>query len=429
MDLDTAVTHMTRGLRDMMRPTICIGCVALWYIPQLGNEESARKLTNALRRDHGEFLTTIMRFVTAVRTEQGMLLLQHSLRHAWRRCTLAHHTKALAQLPGDGIVDQTTCLLASVIGACLARSTRLLETQRFSRHWPCSVGKILPHGPRQTVTSCLFYMLRAQQYSTTPLPAWFTQFFTIILSTCPPELVPELLLQDNRRTFVDSICGQLDSAAEAIRLQPGNDMPLGCFRAIARLCQTMSCTSTMGTFAWKHCIQGSEERIMRSIDRARRACVEPTGSETATMLAEIQGVTVFNVDVPLPPELLPLGDVGIVDRYQQLWNALSHISRLPVCAVPDCARHQHELVGTKLRQCGGCKLFKYCLRDCQKLHWKQQPKPHKETCLMLQKLFVFAPFVLDKVQFSAACRAEAVTLEVCSDLITHLGWASQSIPT
>ncbi|WIA08126.1 hypothetical protein OEZ85_007584 [Tetradesmus obliquus] len=71
--------------------------------------------------------------------------------------------------------------------------------------------------------------------------------------------------------------------------------------------------------------------------------------------------------------------VALVARCLQLYGAAFAAAAL----TPESAqRHLSEsaLVGGKRNICSGCKVARYCGKDCQVQHWKQ----HKAACKRLQ---------------------------------------------
>uniref|UniRef100_A0A383WKL8 phytol kinase n=1 Tax=Tetradesmus obliquus TaxID=3088 RepID=A0A383WKL8_TETOB len=78
----------------------------------------------------------------------------------------------------------------------------------------------------------------------------------------------------------------------------------------------------------------------------------------------------------------------LAKRLQQLGAAV--ISRLPLpycCSNPRCSNlgglSEQELVAGKASRCSGCKVARYCSRQCQAEHW-EAPAGHKAVCKRLR---------------------------------------------
>lgn len=78
-------------------------------------------------------------------------------------------------------------------------------------------------------------------------------------------------------------------------------------------------------------------------------------------------------------------DAGLMRDLAQLGAAVAaalpckHFCNNPECL--NCVRlSENELVGGKGSVCSGCKVARYCMKECQLAHWKQ----HKAACKQLQ---------------------------------------------
>lgn len=87
--------------------------------------------------------------------------------------------------------------------------------------------------------------------------------------------------------------------------------------------------------------------------------------------------------------------------YQQLYDALVTARHGRTCAAPGCGRHEHE-VGKCLHRCAVCGVVRYCSRECQKLHWKAERRPHRAVCSVIARLSTLLDGAID--DFAAAYR-------------------------
>lgn len=302
-------------------------------------------------------------------------------------------------------------------------------TQRFSRHgiWPRTVDDILPRGPRETLTSFIFWISRAQKDAFSDQQNVLVLTLQRLILVCRPELVPLLMDdEDVRRRFMDVMCRQLDLAVPTYRSSAHLDAraALACLGGISMLFFTLSSGAGAQHDSWPRLVHGMEHSVLRSLD-ATYSCLgdAPTVAPVKNALASLQIGIHTELRSELPEYLRTFRAAvvsDIQDPYVRLHVMLSTIRRRVACCAPGCCAHPRAVGPGKLQRCGACRLLQYCSRECQKRHWSAEPLPHKTVCAPLSALLGIVPYVTDEDAFIAACRVPEVPEELVKTLGEYL---------
>ena len=76
-------------------------------------------------------------------------------------------------------------------------------------------------------------------------------------------------------------------------------------------------------------------------------------------------------------------------------------------------------------RCANCRVPQYCSRDCQRVHWKEEIRPHKAVCAILTHVRKICPFdivtgKLDAAAFAAACCSAGIKVEELIQPLAHI---------
>jgi len=121
------------------------------------------------------------------------------------------------------------------------------------------------------------------------------------------------------------------------------------------------------------------------------------------------------------------------DPYSYFLRALYESSRESKCWARGCQRYgTGGQNGSKLMRCAGCRGFQYCSRDCQRVQWKEELRPHKVDCATLARIQHACSFDIvtgtpDARAFAAACSSAGITVEEFAQPLSHLSAAYSAL--
>lgn len=428
--MEPVVRRLALDLDDPAHPTFCIRCVEQVFSPGFENDRANARI---LRQGHRDFLSSALNYLTTPRAADDISTLQIYLDQTIRGCSRRASHAESALLVGDFLLDYAVFVLIRPICGCLKDAPRMLKTQRFSQRglWPCNIDDILPRGPRETIASFVFWITRAEAYPLSYSHFLLLETLNSLILACRSELVPVVMSEDIRPSFVDTLCRQLDLAVSARRspLATGlgsatiSNTPALCIDVIALLLHELSSGMDMLYDPWLHLIQGQEHHVLRALDAAQ-SCLDPTTAVSARgALARLQIQIYRQLDIQLPMHLQVLDSNSSSDRddpYVLLHEMLCIVTQRVSCCAPGCGKHPHEVSAGKLLSCGTCKMVQYCSRECQKQHWSRQGLPHRSACEPLRALLQVAPYSKDQRVFIARCRAPSVSEEIIKTLGARL---------
>ena len=191
---------------------------------------------------------------------------------------------------------------------------------------------------------------------------------------------------------------------------------------LVKLCAHITrALDTLGTSIYLF-VAGYENQLNEAFDEIARA-ERLFSTQTTKMIRSVRIALRMNTRGPtLSPlekeEILSLKasvrDFGSgEDAYTRFYNIASISSRQNKCWARGCQRYG-ELDALKLMRCARCRAVQYCSRDCQRLHWKDDKRPHKavcETLFRIQNVSSFTTGNPDPRAFSIACRNAGIQLE------------------
>lgn len=216
--MDREACALAAGLCDPHKPAFCTACLLCFKKRHFeGVEESVLKgNVRALRADHHDLWRSIMLFVTVKRTAASRASTERLLASTMRLCSSPFHTQRdhdqsrteLARY----LLNIATGLLFDLVSLCLHDSSRrMLLTQKFSTKglWPTSASDILAHGVEESLEGLLDWFA-----TDSSVAAVFEEIFMV----CALELRDQLMLDTNRRFFLQTTCTHLERAAAQHRL-------------------------------------------------------------------------------------------------------------------------------------------------------------------------------------------------------------------
>lgn len=133
---------------------------------------------------------------------------------------------------------------------------------------------------------------------------------------------------------------------------------------------------------------------------------------------------------PYHPEILRLRtevNAMMEDPTYFAFGWYCYASELRHCCAPGC-NETFTTLGRPFARCTGCRVVRYCSRDCQKRGWRDTRAPHKDVCAKLRMLRERTNFSQDKiadragdyVPFVAACKADKESEAVAFASAKHL---------
>ncbi|KZW01891.1 hypothetical protein EXIGLDRAFT_760490 [Exidia glandulosa HHB12029] len=414
--LDRLAKGLERDLRDPYNPTFCVDCVGTAMERLFSDEKQQHANALHLQQNHHALLTSIMTYMTVPRVEEDMAELEALLLRTMATCPGRANHGVLQNI--DGVFpDDALRTLLHPVRVCLEASSKLLRTQLFSRRgvWPRLIEDIIPRGPRESLAVLLFWLNRSGSYKHwVPLTA-FGPFFCTVFEVCRLEFISELEADDMRTLFIDMICQQLDLAASILREKSCPHIPahlrMGTTSAVLR---TVCIGAGIRHSTYRAIVEGSQLRLLESLTAAADSVDARSFPGIKEQLVSLQ----MGIHLTMgPTHQVPQ---PIVDFYASMHKPLQEDVRLDLyfrlraidndvaCNAPDCRTHTRKTPTGKLQRCGGCRLLKYCTRECQKRHWNLYTAPHRWACLKLKELFAVAQFTLAPMAFVAACKASSL---------------------
>ncbi|KZW03335.1 hypothetical protein EXIGLDRAFT_828690 [Exidia glandulosa HHB12029] len=411
--VDNFAEGLLRDLRDPYHPTFCLDCITRSMDALFRDETRQSAIALALQRKHHGLLTSIMSYFTAPRDEAGMTALDALLEWNLSMCERRASHRAW-DFSTVRVSDAALQTLSQPVRVCLRLSSKLVRKQLFSRRglWPQSLDDLIPYGPRQSVASLLRWLDRSGRLTDwMPLTA-FAPFFRDVFNICRHEFIPEFLHDATLRTrFVDIICQQLNTATFAfINQLYSPSLALDRMQATVTVFNEVCVGVGSSVTAGIDIVDGLQARLLPALEIAF-ACADPlvVPKLTRSLLAAQLGVHhSMGSGHQVPQRLanvytaLQGSERGI---HLDVYNRLKFLEMDVLCRAPDCRKHSRDTQAGKLQLCAGCRVLKYCSRECQKRHWSTQYSPHKPLCVRLKKLFAVAPLALKYPAFVAACRA------------------------
>lgn len=383
-------------LRDPLAPTLCAGCLRCFADHM---QTAARKTDlRALRTNH-EFWNRIMLFLTLKRTPNTRAAAERRLHLRLHSCPSQDRHVALASLSPQKLLHEVATALFSVVYVCLPESSPMVIIQRFSgRLWPSSPDDLLPHGDEDSFSALLNWFTILDRTAV-------SRAFLDIVLLCRSRLHTLLMRDANRRLFVKALCAHITAATARVRagaLGGDEDDGIDPAQRIAELGRMLDVLAydTQPTFG-RRLVHGLEDEVTQCV-RAARDATPDAGAQSclvrlAVMAHESRGIPIAQLPRDLQQGFMQeLAQIG--GSQQVLHNLLTRARSLPACAAPGCGH-----VGGKLNRCASCGVFRYCSKECQRMHWKTGEKPHKTFCAAIAALSPLLDASMD--DFGRAYRA------------------------
>lgn len=417
---------LTAGLRDPRKPTFCAACL-LCFQDRLQSDVRKANM-RALRTEHHDFWTSVMRFVTAKRTPASRATLQRVLLSKMHSCaspfrTRDAHSKAERTLTTHELLQDSVSIFLDFVHYCLEDSSRrLVSTQRFSSRglWPTSASDILPHGAEQSFAGLLDWFTI---YSDSNVFSVVEDVFLI----CRPELQEYVMQEPNRRLIIEATCGHIYFALEQLRKQhipprvedKTKYTPDVKIYALARLLQSIvyggrdKPDDRDKPDAGRWFFRGFEATFVAAVEAAFPLLPDDENKNEKARLADVATIAYDSCGTPFA-QRLPAIQQQARDIHGMLGNSFTVFRRMlagkrdaHTCGAPGCDQRERDL-GRRLQRCAACGVLQYCSKECQKRHWKADEASHKAVCARIKAL---APVLDDDDAFARTTRAQGLKIE------------------
>ncbi|EJD36678.1 hypothetical protein AURDEDRAFT_174276 [Auricularia subglabra TFB-10046 SS5] len=396
--MDVYAQRLSRELSGTHPPTVCLGCLRSFWTAHFDSDMRAANI-HILRRDHHEFWDAIMAFLTSEHTANPPNEFEFSLRSSTRECLLCDQTSPFP-------VDERHFrpLYAIIRGIFrLGCPFATVSLDDGSAHdpgcspvlWPASAHDLMPHGPGPTLAWAL-QQLRA-------LDRGDLHMFRTVWSHCGQELMPFLMNDNSRLSFMGSACTIIHLARDAKQAsdEAGRfDADEASHRvespiSLLVLISTILTTSPGLLLTAERLFGDCELPFAKALDTAVAAWDRDPHPRGDVLLESLICLRLIASHVLDPP-------AGV---FACLHRLLVRIPKSHTCAYAPCGARREDL-GRRLQRCAGCRVFRYCSRGCQRGHWRSARNSHQLLCAALGQITGETP--IDKMTaqaFAEACSA------------------------
>ncbi|KZV83065.1 hypothetical protein EXIGLDRAFT_843251, partial [Exidia glandulosa HHB12029] len=402
--MDSEVRALSTGMRDPLHPTFCAACLHCVFLQVKGEGLSHRAFLRELRANHHDFWRGVMYFLTVRRTaklrEVALDLLVAGV-SACRSRSKAHIDAVRTLAEGDHLLYMVVNMCFNMVDACLAQSQfKAVKARKFSTHglWPTSADDLLPAGAEDSLSSFLHWLLARPDSSIQ------TSLQDLYLA-CRPQLEPYLMMDGNRRLFVQTIAKHICASANWLERTPPSKRftnlnifdPAMLITSLTGLLQFAmfdphSTSSHIPRLGVPHrLVGGMEEGLIAGFVKAYALFEDGVEKsqigDVLTTLYDSRGT---------PPPQRPAGLQSPFAAAQKMLGSAGDMFQREIrsrrdtgaCGAAGCTVHERD-IGRRLQRCSGCAVLQYCSRECQRRDWKDAKYPHKEVCARLKSLVPF----------------------------------------
>ncbi|KAJ7595319.1 hypothetical protein C8J56DRAFT_1115063 [Mycena floridula] len=369
------------------------------------------------RVKYPSLLDAMLRFVATSRTADEILDLGDQMTLC--RCDLREPVVAFLHAPaseGCGGCECESCaakmktwsgclfrllhtVLHTVKSSKLANAAMIREKRKMVK-WPASASALLPSGAKQMAQACIEW-LRALDETTS------IQVLAHLFPLCP-SLMDEWfssrnltqIVMDYFVSFPESLKGGVTrpehnddpAEAEAAALAFNSDFAKRVADMTLLFNRLLGFGSKFGVLFTISEIGKMYNTVLHLVDILPNLNPLPDFKLTIRM-EELRGLghALFRLlpDPPftINPKLLTLakgihtGCIEHGDRYKVVNEDLIHFLIHPHCAHSECGETTEKATtNSSFGLCAGCKIMRYCSKDCQKAAWKDSKLPHGEIC-------------------------------------------------
>ncbi|KZV78318.1 hypothetical protein EXIGLDRAFT_847638 [Exidia glandulosa HHB12029] len=431
--MDPLARSIAVDMADPGGPSFCMACAdCLLRLVATADGREYKLNVRRMRTNCREFLSGAMYILTADHTPESRAALEARMQAITAICTFepqgilpeAHPVFQERYSTLESPLEDMVELLYEFVSKCFVIGKIFAEgSSSLDRHglWPATQSDVLPRGPARSLPALTYWLDTVFNAGVVAV--------TSSLLYCPGVL-PALFEDENaRKKLLRAFCHQLRAAASyhnspvPENQRGGDDVGLR-LEVLSKLADCL-CTGASRTGQFTDFVRGVEAEMLDAISVAT-----PLSEDYATrmpfekMALSIYGHCGIQPD-SLPPSIrdqVISGYTPYFDSYTVLYSNIAQATERRICADPACNRSQYDLQleGRRLLACGGCKVLKYCTRECQKQHWKTGIRPHRSTCANLQDVFRVVDRTLAIKEFSDQCRASRIQISLAARIIDGL---------
>ncbi|EJD39430.1 hypothetical protein AURDEDRAFT_146594 [Auricularia subglabra TFB-10046 SS5] len=391
-DLRTDAERITAGLSDSNRPGICPRCIGEFAMAVAAHQANLLRL----RAEYHQVFDACLAMICTWPALHKADALREILMQNNACCPVPGHPSDLVK-PADH-PSALYNLAAGVIICALdigdrAPTVRAVANKSFSDRagrWPSKVDQLLPLGEQSTVLALLAF---AETY-TCAAPMMVLRQLVILARTL---VWPVLVAGENRRRLLFLIIALL---APVVHKEPPrwlmeeNTLEL----AVSFLSDIRAGPDAVPRER-EQFVGGDADILYKAV--LFRLNKVPSASEAFPELAAwclILYHTLPEGNRPKPPTRALRWQDELIQRKKPslglaMHMSLSRLLQLRACSFCSASSIRSE-DGKALPACAGCKVMRYCSRNCQKRHWNLKGDgdrvAHKAVCPVLRRLDVYA---------------------------------------
>ena len=387
---------------------VCLRNVAVLMTPYA---KDTTALPNKRFRTQRAFWTDSMLFLTDRRDGQTLDRLDREFEP---RCN--EHEGVNVEVDGYSTFHYVIVCLTNLLFGLVLRVDPEKNAFRANGLWPASVDDVFPRGLDPSFRALLNLWGRFHS-------AEMSKLLTIPTLYAHNEVIS--LYGRHRQTLIPTLCARLTAIVGRLESNAANRTDtsraffydsnlLGWLLMDPTLWNNsvelryLAVASDMLTRILPDCEEQIATRVSKTLTMARARL--PGGDYASQMSlneAKIAGISDASGNTRLPKDPF--------ERFLAQWRQIQWTRRRK-CDREGCERHG-DAERLSLQSCSGCRVARYCSKECQKAAWKSGKYPHKTFCQAVQRVQRTASFDLDFAEFSRACSAAGFTLDDMARLL------------
>ena len=388
---------------------VCLRNVVVLLAPYAENTQTEMP-NKTLFRTQRAFWRDSMLFLTDRRDGQTLDRLDRAFEP---RCN--EHEGVNVEVDGHNTFHYVIMCLSSLLFAFALRTNPGQNPFRANDLWPACIDDVFPRGLDPSYRAMLDLWARYHSAQTSKL---------LVIPAGYARNEVNSLYARHRQTLVQTLSTRLFISVERFSNAANRMDAIGAFASdsdfLAMLLMDrnlwnnaeelhhLALISHLLTRVLPYCDARIVPRVSETLAMARARL--PGGdfnSKMSRQWAQIVGVSDASGNTRLPADPF--------ERFLAHWRLLQ-MARKRQCDREICERHG-EVERLSLQSCSGCRVARYCSKECQRAAWKSGKYPHKTFCQAVQGVQRTVSFDLDFFEFSQACCAAGFTLDDVARLI------------